>query len=486
MKHSLALLLSLTLISNACEKSEPVSSVYKKNVPTKTVDKTTLSDPSSKGPVVMVIDSEFDLNMGIYKEQVIGTYTWSCSEDNNADEDRLPTLDEMKKELINEYSMPASKCSLKEGIASQVPEGYSAIENLKDVWNKSFFAKDLSPIASDYEVVTGILMQSSLGMSWHGTSTAGLIAYKNPNVKLVLVQLESLVSADQANASAADEPCPLERLQLLAQAHQDPEVARAFIEQADGEGSLVDLAKKTGVQIVNMSFGTGSRASLEKKLSSTCQGPVDLRNYFEIMGDLERKRASHARPSQDPYLKKILTIQAAGNDGDQVDSFADGWECHDLEDVRILVGSLDAKSEKAAFSNYGKCVDFYTLGQDMIVPTFGGFYLTESGTSFSAPLVVRYLSMNISSTTSPANMIALLKENANADGNLSPTIYPAEISFPQESVGTVQPMENQAPQPDTAERDFMLPSSLKLTTPMEKKKRVLPHFRADNPIRSFQ
>ena len=117
------------------------------------------TDPESKrSQIVMVIDSDFDTSSSIFDNKIVGKYTLECSEDD-------------------------SKCEIKEGFSS-VPKQNQEVLSKKDIWNKAIKARDFSTISALSESGFEDKVVHS-----HGTSTASIIAYKNPNVKLVLVQI---------------------------------------------------------------------------------------------------------------------------------------------------------------------------------------------------------------------------------------------------------------------------------------------------------
>ncbi|MBX7134510.1 MAG: S8 family serine peptidase [Fimbriimonadaceae bacterium] len=59
----------------------------------------------------------------------------------------------------------------------------------------------------------------------------------------------------------------------------------------------------------------------------------------------------------------------------------------------IVVGSTDQNDAKASFSNYGKGVDIFAPGTQLLTTNKGGGYGTVTGTSYSAPLVAGSLAL---------------------------------------------------------------------------------------------
>ena len=77
----------------------------------------------------------------------------------------------------------------------------------------------------------------------------------------------------------------------------------------------------------------------------------------------------------------IVVVAAAGNDG------AEGVEFPAGDPGVVAVSATDHFGALTAFSSYGWRVDVAAPGLDVTSTTLGGGYATESGTSFSAPIV---------------------------------------------------------------------------------------------------
>ena len=85
-----------------------------------------------------------------------------------------------------------------------------------------------------------------------------------------------------------------------------------------------------------------------------------------------------------------LISHSSGNNSLRIDSAQDTPECL-IKGNHLMVGSFNAAGDISPFSNHGACVDFYTLGSKVITATVGDVLLPLDGTSFSAPLAVRYM-----------------------------------------------------------------------------------------------
>lgn len=124
---------------------------------------------------------------------------------------------------------------------------------------------------------------------------------------------------------------------------------------SSGDGFLADVADgiqwaaDSGAQVINISLASDSP-------SLTLQDAV---NYA--------------------YGKGVTLVAAAGNDGGVIDYPAQ------YSNV-IAVGAVDGAYNRAAFSNFGPELDLVAPGINIYSTTIGG-YMSESGTSMSAPFV---------------------------------------------------------------------------------------------------
>lgn len=89
------------------------------------------------------------------------------------------------------------------------------------------------------------------------------------------------------------------------------------------------------------------------------------------------------------YLKeagkrKTFLVVSAGNDGYNIDKYPE-YPCNYKLPNLICVGAVDKKMKKTDYTNYGKKVDVYALGN------FGSY----EGSSFSAPIITRALALII-------------------------------------------------------------------------------------------
>ncbi len=160
-------------------------------------------------------------------------------------------------------------------------------------------------------------------------------------------------------------------------------------------------AVKNGAKIINMSFG--KKISPQKKW-------VDAAFKYAAK-------------------KNVLLVQAAGNEGESLDSiakfpndiFADG-SSKDATNV-INVGASSAKKDEhlaADFSNYSKTdVDIFAPGNEVTSINLNKEFMTANGTSFASPITAGVAALVLSyypKLTAAQLKSVLLKSAVKADG----------------------------------------------------------------------
>jgi len=120
-----------------------------------------------------------------------------------------------------------------------------------------------------------------------------------------------------------------------------------------GAGDGLYYAMRSGVDIINMSFGTSTNAATLKALVA----------QINAAG--------------------IVMVAAAGNDGDQQLHYPAAYP------EVISVGATDQNDEKASFSNYGNTIDVMAPGVGIYstLPEGNNTYGNYNGTSMATPLV---------------------------------------------------------------------------------------------------
>jgi thermitase len=84
----------------------------------------------------------------------------------------------------------------------------------------------------------------------------------------------------------------------------------------------------------------------------------------------------------------------------------------------LSVGATDANDNLASFSSRGNYVDLSAPGTSILTTNRGGGYIRVQGTSFSSPVVAGVIALmrKANSTLSPANLVTLVKANADDRG----------------------------------------------------------------------
>lgn len=382
--------------------------------------------------VVVVMDDGFDVGHEVFKDKILATYTIDCEvKDKPEDEVDAESLSdaEMKAKYLESYASQDSVCVVKDGIEFQVGGDYAAVLGVRQEWNANIKAKrpPLSDAARTSEVQS-VIGGAASGLNYHGTSTAGMIVYQNPKTKLVLLQYRLL----RPGESIVKDKCPTQRaLDQYVRIHKDAAVRKAYVEGPidDTNRKLNELILKHKITIANLSLGSPTADAIEKQLAQEGCGQLSYDEYYQTAGqlDYEREAYRYAKGVYDAY--SLLVVQAAGNEGARIDDFKQTTDCGAPEHEVIMVGALDASGQRASFTNFGRCVQVYMIGHNVIVPAPRDFLDISSGTSFSAPLLSRHVSLTYKTSKSPRAIIEALEQEADAQGHLPASSYPREIAY---------------------------------------------------------
>ena len=390
---------------------------------------------------VMVVDEGFDLSVAELQGRVAAAYTETCVDTSGSGAGPVgdagvvssgPAFDALKRQLIAALSVPDDSCHLSVGISPK-SDPLASIAPYKTRWNAMVRANQQpNQVFTPTEIAalqTALNSKEMQTFPYHGTATSGTVAYDNPNVRLVLVERTLKSESDlQAQFTCLVQSEFDQIVALLA----DSDVFKALVNQpVTVESELAAVAARYNVGIVNQSFGSAARTTLERlQTQSGCPAPINLSAYFAI---LNKADLAHAAAAAGPAL---LAVQAAGNEDTEIDSGADSLECAIGDPLSLLVGSYDTSQVRSTFSNFGACVDLYAPGESIIAPYAGDWLLWVDGTSFASPMVARYLSLTAAMPFSPGPAKAALLGQCASDGSLPLSLFPnAFFYLPNQAAG---------------------------------------------------
>jgi hypothetical protein len=192
-------------------------------------------------------------------------------------------------------------------------------------------------------------------------------------------------------------------------------------------------------EFVGATFETDLQPSLEDALS---RDPDILQFTFcaTTRGDRSLKTFDDFFDTRIRYIKGLVVLAPAGNDGKPRRTWPAAYP------EVISVGALSANwRDRAGFSNYGKWVDVYAPGEDLINAFPSGTYVTIeppigqtrafngmamwSGTSFSTPVVGGMIAARMSSTGENARQAAdalLRLAGSQAVPGVGAVLYPGQ------------------------------------------------------------
>lgn len=404
--------------------------------------------PAPERPTVMIIDTGFDLNHPVFDGKIAGCYHLTCS-----DTDPLPpasTEDELAAQLVSTWSAGDERCHLEEG-SSLTVESYllNFSPEARDDWNRAHLKKEFLPETwsyNDAENMYAVLAQGSNGkFLYHGTGTASLIAYEN-DVNLVMVQINLGTHEDAAAEVECVDP---DELAMEMAVLERPEVRDAYIKAplSSEERELLDLERAYGVRVRNESFGPIATHDWEEMLTDKGCPTVELGDYTRAYGELDAERDAYRRATGVFDGVESLRIQAAGNEGLDIEGPQDKAHCTPNRVDRLLVGSYGLFRGRGAlswFSNRGGCVDLYALGEDVIHAAPASFVSAGSGTSYASPLVARVASQWAKEEPTMQALRDRVVAARTEDRFLPEVLMPVELAFfdPRTSDGMVRTLRS--------------------------------------------
>jgi hypothetical protein len=389
----------------------------------------------------MVIDEGIDLSAADFSGKVIAAYTVTCDvsgsggDPNPADGGGPLGIDgiaagsfaDQKQAIITELALADDSCHLVEGI-SKKPDPLASIARYRNRWNAAMrnnqVLGDVFTMAEAQDIMPALDAELT-SYRYHGTSTAGTAAHENPDVRLVLVERSLGDASDIQQTYTCVAQADLDRFTAL---YTDAEVLTAYANQprASLDADYARVVSASSVGLMNESFGSPARLFLDQ-LQAQAQCPTaDLTGYFSALGGLELTLARVAAA----VGPQPLRVQSSGNEGAQIDSVADDIDCDLGDSFSMMVGSTDLQGVVSSFSNHGQCVSVYAPGEAVVTPYAGGWLFAVDGTSFSAPLTARTLSLMASVPYDAAQAKqALVNQVGASSSTLLPSSFPRDFFY---------------------------------------------------------
>jgi hypothetical protein len=259
LRLALALLTSTSVVFGCSRSVEPSSEGAPVQVP--------FSSPDLPGDgmhhVVAITDNGFDLSLPHFNGKIAGAYTITCAP---SDSSAAPTeLQAAKAAQIAAYAVKDTSCHLVPGITLTRSSKLDDIAADLTLWNQGIVAHGVDPSLMSLVNV----LEGEDTYNYHGTWVSSLIAYQNPNVRLVFIE-------NPAEPRGGTKPsCPTaDELRLAIALVQDPDVRAAYV--ASPIDSLTEelaaMYRHHGVTLLNKSFGPLALV----KLQSSCPDVADL------------------------------------------------------------------------------------------------------------------------------------------------------------------------------------------------------------------
>jgi subtilisin family serine protease len=158
----------------------------------------------------------------------------------------------------------------------------------------------------------------------------------------------------------------------------------------DNAGDVVGVApgvRLTGIKVLGCD-GRGSTSSLIKAVDWVTANAVKPAVANISMGSPASRSVDAA--VQRSARSNVLYAVAAGNDADPACTRSParaGYQADGDANGVITTASVDRNDREAASSNYGRCVDVWAPGVQILSTRAGGGTTTKSGTSMAAPHV---------------------------------------------------------------------------------------------------
>ena len=247
-------------------------------------------DAGSLRNVVMVVDDGFDPSVAELSGKVVASHTIECvPSTNSADggveagadplaEGANPDFNQAKHDLIAALQEPDHSCWLHAGLQPYDQHILASVDGYRDRWNAALRADtDLTQAltTTEYAAIMSALQNAPQDARVHGTSVAGLLAYQNPDLRLVLVQYPTQSTSEvAAGVQCVSQATVDQAMALLA----DPEVRAAYVSRprADLDRGLDEVITRNNVGSLNLSLGVLSTKAVEDAMVAQGCPRVDL------------------------------------------------------------------------------------------------------------------------------------------------------------------------------------------------------------------
>ena len=211
---------------------------------------------------VAVVDDFFDLNSKVLSGKILAAYKLKCVESGSGSDVTSEDIDSMSVEALKSRLIAAATTPVNCSLLQLDPFDYNAsgftnIESSRDSWNQGILTKQGENLSEEAITQLEKVIEGPSGL-YHGTATAGLVAYQNPGVKLVLIQVE-LSSSSEAEGKAV---CHAQQtMNNLAQAYRDTDVIKATISAPRSAitDQLNQIVKQHNITVASQSYGGYSR-----------------------------------------------------------------------------------------------------------------------------------------------------------------------------------------------------------------------------------
>jgi hypothetical protein len=252
---------------------------------------------------VMIIDEGIDLTSPDLVGKVAAAFTDLCTpastddggsadggtetgDDAGADGGG-PSFDELKSRYIARLAVADQSCALQPMISAKA-DPLASLESFRGRWNGMIrsqkWANQVFTQAEWGEIKT--VMDPVLApFPFHGTSTSSAAAHDNPDVRLVVIERH----LQDPTTKTADFVCTTQaELDQSVALLSDSDVRDAYLHAPESHYTeqFFDVVHQFDVGLVNLSFGSPSRAGLEMLQAMKGCDPVDFRPYLTVLHDL--------------------------------------------------------------------------------------------------------------------------------------------------------------------------------------------------------